>query len=194
MGRKGDMRNDSAEIPFPVFFCRRPLWAILAWAGMSTLWCCPSSISSADHGVAHPQRCPEGWFWKGCHSEIKGIKSQVKVWLAYHGIRYLCLKRIAENEGEWTGQAQIRKAHFLWVGEARKSYDSFSQPRNTRGTPDSKTDCNLVSASAVSHCCALATNRHNDQRTKQTNDNESVFDNSVGIREEYSFFVSLSFS
>ena len=22
---------------------------------MSTLWCCPSSISSADHGIAHPQ-------------------------------------------------------------------------------------------------------------------------------------------
>ena len=25
--------------------------------GMSTLWCCPSSISSADHGIAHPSRC-----------------------------------------------------------------------------------------------------------------------------------------
>ena len=47
-------------------FCRRPLWTALAWKGMSSFWCCPSNISSADHGVAHPSRCPEGWFWRGC--------------------------------------------------------------------------------------------------------------------------------
>ena len=34
-------------------FCGRFLWAALAWAVISIL-CCPSSISSADHGVAHP--------------------------------------------------------------------------------------------------------------------------------------------
>ena len=28
---------------------------------MSTRWLCPSSISSADQGVAHPPRCPLGW-------------------------------------------------------------------------------------------------------------------------------------
>ena len=33
---------------------------------MSILRSCPSSIPSADHGVAHPPRCPEGWFWRGC--------------------------------------------------------------------------------------------------------------------------------
>ena len=48
-------------------FCRRPLWAVLAWADMSALWCCPSGVSSADHSVAHCQWCPEWWFWKGCH-------------------------------------------------------------------------------------------------------------------------------
>ena len=41
--------------------CRRPLWAVLAWARMSSLWCCPFSF------VAHPPGCPEGWFWRGCH-------------------------------------------------------------------------------------------------------------------------------
>ena len=40
-------------------FCWRSLWAVLAWAGISTLWCCPSRISSADHDVANPPRCPE---------------------------------------------------------------------------------------------------------------------------------------
>ena len=42
--------------------CRRPLWAVLAWAAMSNLRCCPSSISSADHGVAHPPRRPKDGF------------------------------------------------------------------------------------------------------------------------------------
>ena len=38
-------------------FCVRPLLAVLARRGISTLWRCPSSISSADHGIAHPS----GW-------------------------------------------------------------------------------------------------------------------------------------
>ena len=33
----------------PLPFCRRPLWVVLAQAGMPTLWCCPSSISTADN-------------------------------------------------------------------------------------------------------------------------------------------------
>ena len=52
------MRDDSAE-SFSLF-CR-PSWAVLAWAGTSTLWRCPYSFTSADHGVARPPRCPEGW-------------------------------------------------------------------------------------------------------------------------------------
>ena len=44
----------------------RPSWAFLTWARTSTFRHCPSSISSADHGVAHPARCPEGWFWRSC--------------------------------------------------------------------------------------------------------------------------------
>ena len=30
---------------------------------MSSLWCCPSSTSSANHCIAHLKRCPEEWFW-----------------------------------------------------------------------------------------------------------------------------------
>ena len=56
-------------------FCRDPLSVFPAgghreqfWRGQgcSLFGFCPSSISSADHGVAHPPRCPEGWFWRGC--------------------------------------------------------------------------------------------------------------------------------
>ena len=37
------------------------------WHGQRCpLGCCPSNNSSADHGVAHPLRCPERWFWRGC--------------------------------------------------------------------------------------------------------------------------------
>ena len=57
------LRVDSAEMLFQSF---RMKLAVLAWAGMSTLWCRPSSISSAVYGVAHHPRCPEEWFWKGC--------------------------------------------------------------------------------------------------------------------------------
>ena len=48
-GHEGRFSGD----PGTVFFCRRSSWADLACAGMSTLWCCPSSISSADYGVAY---------------------------------------------------------------------------------------------------------------------------------------------
>ena len=58
-------------------FCRRPLWAVLAWAGMCTLWCSLLCILSADHGVAHPPRCPEGWFWKGCRGVWHARSMQV---------------------------------------------------------------------------------------------------------------------
>ena len=47
-------------------FCRRPLWAVLARAGIPTLWRCPSSVSSADHGVVHSPRRSEGSFWRHC--------------------------------------------------------------------------------------------------------------------------------
>ena len=47
-------------------FCTRPSWAVPASAGMSTLWCCPSSISPANHGIANPPRWPLGWFLIGC--------------------------------------------------------------------------------------------------------------------------------
>ena len=37
-------------------FCGRPSWAVPARAGKSAPWHCPSSISSADRGVAHPPK------------------------------------------------------------------------------------------------------------------------------------------
>ena len=60
-------------------FCRRPQWAVLAWVGKSTLWQCPSSISSADHSIAHPPRCPEGSFWRGCCGMWHAQTMQVSV-------------------------------------------------------------------------------------------------------------------
>ena len=64
---------------FSSFFCRRPLWAALAWAGMSILWCCPSCISSADYSIAHPRRCPGEWFWRGCRGMWHARTMQVSV-------------------------------------------------------------------------------------------------------------------
>ena len=66
IGSSGEHEGRFSRDPLPVFFCRRPLSAVLAWAKTSALWCSPSSISSADHGVAHRPSCSEGWFWRGC--------------------------------------------------------------------------------------------------------------------------------
>ena len=56
-GHEGGFSTD----PLQVFFGGRPLRAVLAKAEMSTLWCCPSSISSADHGLVQSPRCLKGW-------------------------------------------------------------------------------------------------------------------------------------
>ena len=52
-GKWGTLQQRS----FSSLFCWRPLSAVLAWAGMSTLWCFPSCISSASYGIADPPRC-----------------------------------------------------------------------------------------------------------------------------------------
>ena len=74
-GTRGTIRQRSCSS----LLCRRPLCVVLGWADKPTLWCCPSSIFSADHGVAHPPRCPEGWFWRGCHDVWHARTMQVSV-------------------------------------------------------------------------------------------------------------------
>ena len=94
-----DMRDNSAEILFQFFLffilqlvSQLVLWAQsttedyiraaflhLAWEEMSALWCCPSSISFADHSVVHHPRCPEGWFWWGCCGVWHAQTMQVSV-------------------------------------------------------------------------------------------------------------------
>ena len=69
----------------PRHFYRRTLWAVLAWTGSSTIWCCPSSISSTDRDIAQPPWCLEGWSWRGCHCVIywpaaKGDDGNVGRW------------------------------------------------------------------------------------------------------------------
>ena len=66
LGRLGTQETIQQR-SFSSLFCSLSLsWAVLSWKGTSTLWHCPSSISSADHSDAHPPRCLEGWFWRGC--------------------------------------------------------------------------------------------------------------------------------
>ena len=97
-------------------FCRNSLWAVLAWAGMATLWCCPSSISSADHGVAHPARCPEGWFWGGC----RGVW---QAWTMHVSVSWQVSLKRCVNEPEFEAYWQMIEAlvkclaqHILCLG------------------------------------------------------------------------------
>ena len=66
------------QISSSSLLCRRALWAVLAW--IDSFWCCPSSRSSADHGVSHLPRCHEGWFWRGCCGMSHACIIQVSVW------------------------------------------------------------------------------------------------------------------
>ena len=66
LGRRGNMRDDSAEILFLSFLQE----ALMSSSGMGRDGhdlMLSISIFSANHGVAHPPRCPEGWFWRVRH-------------------------------------------------------------------------------------------------------------------------------
>ena len=88
-------------------YCSRPLWAAPAWAGMSTLCCRPSSIFSADHSVAPPPRCSEGWFWhtslrllpvarRGSHLSLLLFRQIVCIWtLHFTAVPLLSLPDVA---------------------------------------------------------------------------------------------------
>ena len=63
-------------------FCWRPLWAVLAWAGVSSLWCCPSSI------------CSSIYIKKGISNHIdqkKKKKSKKKKKMTRAGRQLMCL-------------------------------------------------------------------------------------------------------
>ena len=73
MGRRRGHEGLSAEMLFQTsffFFLRE---AIVSSSGMemeASLWRCPSSISSADRGVAHPPRCLEEWLWRASRNAL----------------------------------------------------------------------------------------------------------------------------
>ena len=60
------MKNDSAEVLFPSFLKE----TLVSNSGMGrdvhSLMFSKISISSTDHGVAHPPRYPEEWFGRDC--------------------------------------------------------------------------------------------------------------------------------
>ena len=76
LGHRGDIGEDSAEIPFQSceqFGVGRHVHSLML------------SISSADHGVAHPPWCTEGWFCRGCRGVGHARAMQVSVsW--YNGL------------------------------------------------------------------------------------------------------------
>ena len=63
LGCRGDPVDGSTEFCFPFFL----QVALVSTSGIGRdVHSLILSISSADHGIAHPPRCPEGWFWRGC--------------------------------------------------------------------------------------------------------------------------------
>ena len=95
-------------------FYRRSSWAVLAQAGMTTLRCCPSSIPSAGHVVAHPPSWPEEWFWRGCHGVWHAKTMQVSI--SWHLPEQVPM----DPQGSWSCSAPSR-----WFNAAGVTDDSF---------------------------------------------------------------------
>ena len=74
----GGMADDSAEIIFQSFLQEATVSSFSVGRYVHSL-ICPSSISYADHGVAHPPGCPEEWFWRGCRGVRHARTMQVTV-------------------------------------------------------------------------------------------------------------------
>ena len=101
LGRRGEWRGDSAEILFHSFL-QRPMWVSVEWARMSPLWFCPSSISCANHGVARPPKCPEGWFGRGRRGLWHARTIHVSVsWQLPEEVR-------VDTQGSWSCSAPSR--------------------------------------------------------------------------------------
>ena len=86
-------------------FFRRPLWADLAWAGMSILWCCLSSVSSVDHGIAHSPRCLGfGDAVLACDMPNHG---------SFHLLTYIMIQhKSKEIQFEWNENNHLTWKHF----------------------------------------------------------------------------------
>ena len=78
-------------------FCKRPMQTVLAWAGMSTLWHCPSSISSSSVKRRKLQ-------WYGHVSRSSDLAKTILQGIVKGGRRQgRQRKRWEDNTREWTG-------------------------------------------------------------------------------------------
>ena len=59
-------------------FSRDPL-SVFFFFLQGAVVCCPSVISSADHGITHPLSCTYGWLWRGCHGVWHGRTMQASI-------------------------------------------------------------------------------------------------------------------
>ena len=66
--------------------CRRPLWAVLARTGMSTLWCCPSSAGTKQYSNYNDN---EARFFNSLHAGVGHSMFQ---------------NRVVIGEGRWGGR------------------------------------------------------------------------------------------
>ena len=78
MGRWGNMKDDSAEILFQ-YVLQELLWAVLAWAGMSILRCCPPFLLPTTVLPTIQPRCPEGRMLRGCHGMWHARTMQISI-------------------------------------------------------------------------------------------------------------------
>ena len=74
-----------------------------------------------DHGVAHPPRCPEGWFWRGCRGVWHAQTMQVFVSCQ------LPEEVPVDLQGSWSCSAPRR-----WSSAPSRRYGEVSSAVNTK--------------------------------------------------------------
>ena len=100
IGSSGGHEGRFSRDLLPVFSAGGPCEQFWHGQGCPVFDVVSSSISSVDHGVAHPPECPEGWLLRGRHG----------VWHARTVLTYFRLKKRASLTAL---DSQQRKPSFL---------------------------------------------------------------------------------
>ena len=83
----------------------------------STLWYSPSSISSADQGIANPPRCPKECFWSCCDTwHVRTVQVSVS-WQLPEGVP-------VDPQGSWSCSAP---SHWSWLNERVLGFSAWKK-------------------------------------------------------------------
>ena len=98
IGSSGGHKGRFSRDPLLVFSAGGPCQKLWHWQGYVHSLVLSIQHSSADHSIIHPPRCPEGWFWRGCHGMWRAETMQVSLaWQQPEEVLLLFLCSLHQN-------------------------------------------------------------------------------------------------